>query len=357
MIDLRDYGWDDFFEKEWNSFSGESIFPGRITADYGQKFRVISEFGELTVNRPVNRHGDEMQYAVGDWVVLESPDAARQVKIRSVMARKSKFSRFASGIEVKEQIVAANIDIVFLMQSLNRDFNVRRLERYLIAAWGSGAAPVVILSKTDLCDNPAEKTAAVYAAAPGVEVHAVSCVTGEGIEDIKKYFSRGKTVALLGSSGVGKSTLVNTLAGSRVLKTGEIREGDGRGKHTTTHREILLLPGGGLILDTPGMRELAIWEADTGMEVVFADIEELAKRCRFRNCRHQSEPGCAVKEALENGNLAKEKWESWLKLKKEQEYLEKRKETGFILQQKKKGKQMAKFKKGFKSRFNAKERE
>lgn len=162
---------------------------------------------------------------------------------------------------------------------------------------------------------------------------------------------------MLGSSGVGKSTLVNTLAGSRVLKTGEIREGDGRGKHTTTHREILLLPGGGLILDTPGMRELAIWEADTGMEVVFADIEELAKRCRFRNCRHQSEPGCAVKEALENGNLAKEKWESWLKLKKEQEYLEKRKETGFILQQKKKGKQMAKFKKGFKSRFNAKERE
>jgi ribosome biogenesis GTPase len=172
-----------------------------------------------------------------------------------VLTRKTKFSRAAAGIEVKEQIVAANVDTVFLTQSLNRDFNMKRLERYLIAAWESGAVPVVVLTKADCCENVADKISAVYVTAPGVEVYAISCVTGEGIEELKKYFMKETTVALLGSSGVGKSTLVNTLAGKELLKTQEIRNDD-RGKHTTTHRELLLLPEGGLVLDTPGMRSL-----------------------------------------------------------------------------------------------------
>lgn len=346
-MNLKEYGWDEYFEKEWSKNSNGGMFPGRIIADYGQMLRVFSEFGELLVNRPVCKNGNTIQLAVGDWVALENSTENQSVQIRLVLARKTKFSRFAAGIEVKEQIVAANVDTVFLIQSLNRDFNMRRLERYLIAAWESGALPVVVLSKADSCDNVADKIATACNTAPGVEVHAISCITGEGIEGIKKYFTSGKTVALLGSSGVGKSTLVNTLTGKELLKTQEIREGDSRGRHTTTHREILLLPGGGLILDTPGMRALSIWEADTGMEVMFGDVEELIKLCRFNDCKHQSEPGCAVKEALRTGELEMKRWESWLKLQKEQEHLKGRKEVKMLLQQKKRGKQLAKFQKEF----------
>lgn len=352
-MDIREYGWDEHFEKEWRKNCVEGRFPGRIIADYGQKLRVISEPGELVVSRPVNKYGNNMQLAVGDWVALENSAENQVIQIKFVLPRKTKFSRLAAGIEVKEQIVAANVDTVFLIQSLNRDFNIRRLERYLVAAWESGALPVVVLSKADQCDNAADKIAAVYGMAPGVEIHAISCITGEGIENIKKYFTAGKTVALLGSSGVGKSTLVNTLAGKELLKTQQIRESDGRGRHTTTHREILLLPGGGLILDTPGMRELSLWESDTGMEVMFGDVEELVKKCRFNDCKHRSEPGCAVKEALNAGKLDIKRWESWLKLQKEQAYLEGRKEVKHMLQQKKLGKILAKYQKDF---YGGKER-
>jgi len=344
-MDIKEYGWDEHFENEWRKNSNDCLFPGRIIADYGQKLRVVSELGELTVNRPLNKHGNFVQPAVGDWVALEDSAENQLVRMRFVLPRKSKFSRLAAGIEVKEQVVAANVDTVFLIQSLNRDFNLRRLERYLVSAWESGALPVVVLSKSDLSDNVADKIAAVYSTAPGVEVHAISCVTGEGIEGLKKYFTKGKTVALLGSSGVGKSTLVNTLAGKEIFKTQAIRESDSRGRHTTTHREIHLLPEGGMILDTPGMRELSLWEADTGMEVMFGDIEELTMKCRFNDCRHRSEPGCAVKEALKTGELDIKRWENWVKLKKEQEYLEGRKDVKYLLQQKKRGKQLAKFQK------------
>ncbi|NLX77179.1 MAG: ribosome small subunit-dependent GTPase A [Clostridiaceae bacterium] len=346
-MDIKEYGWDEYFENEWRSNPTDGMFPGRITADYGQMFRVVSAHGEQLAKRPACRHGNSMQLAVGDWVALKRLSEDGQFQIMLALKRKTKFSRFAAGGEVKEQIVAANVDTVFLMQSLNRDFNMRRLERYLIAAWESGAQPVVVLSKADCCENADEKIAVVYNTAPGVDVHAISCVTGEGIGDIKKYFTTGKTVALLGSSGVGKSTLVNTLAGRELLKTGEIRENDSRGRHTTTHRELLLLPEGGLILDTPGMRELSIWDADTGMEMMFSDVEELARLCRFSDCRHQSEPGCAVKEALRTGELDMERWNSWLKLQKEQKHLKGRKEAKLLLQQKKQGKFAAKSRKEF----------
>lgn len=344
-MSIKDYGWNEYFDLEWNKSCTDSMFPGRITADYGQMIRVMTDSEELLVNRPVRKLDDDLQMAVGDWLVLEYAAETQTVCVRSVLQRKTKFSRAAAGPEVKEQIVAANVDTVFLIQSLNRDFNMRRLERYLIAAWESSATPVVVLTKTDCCDDVADKMAIAYTTAPGVEVHAISCVTGEGIDKIRKYFVPGKTVALLGSSGVGKSTLVNTLAGKELLKTQEIREDDSRGRHTTTHRELLLLPEGGLILDTPGMRSLSLWEADEGMNVMFGDVEELTKQCRFHDCKHRSEPGCAVKKALATGKLEMKRWESWLKLQRELVHHEAKQEGKLRLQQKQFGKQIAKLQK------------
>lgn len=342
-MNIKEYGWNEYFQNGWEEKSKPGMFPGRIIADYGQMLRVASDSGELLVNRPLQRAGAEIQIAVGDWVALEfDSDCAC---IQFILCRKTKFSRAAAGIEVKEQIVAANVDTVFLIQSLNRDFNMRRLERYLIAAWESGATPVVVLTKADCCVDVVEKMGMVYVAAPGVEVHAVSSLTGEGIEDIRKYFAPGKTVAFLGSSGVGKSTLANILAGEDLLKTQAVRESDSRGRHTTTHRELLLLPKGGLIMDTPGMRTLSLWEADTGMEFMFGDVEELVKMCRFTDCRHQNEPGCAVRDALRTGRLESMRWESWLKLQKELAFLDAKKEGKLRLQQKQWGRQIAKFQK------------
>lgn len=343
-MNINDYGWNKYFEQQWKERCGINMFPGRVVADYGQMLRVVTNHGELTANRPLVKNEIGIQIAVGDWAALE-PEGDGTVSIRFVLDRKTKFSRAAAGFEVKEQIVAANADIVFLIQSMNRDFNMRRLERYLIAAWESGATPVVVLTKADCCNDVEVKKAAVYDAAPGVEVYAISSVTGEGIEEIRKYFAYGKTVALLGSSGVGKSTLVNTLMGNELLKTQEVREYDSRGRHTTTHREILLLPEGGLIMDTPGMRTLSLWEADSGMEVMFGDVEELIKLCRFNDCKHQNEPGCAVREALMTGRLEDKRWEAWVKLQKEMKFLEAKKEGKQRIMEKQWGRQISKFQK------------
>jgi ribosome biogenesis GTPase len=332
-MNLKDYGWNSYFDQEWMQRRKEGMFPGRVTADYGQMLRVATEQGEILVNRPVLKQSEEMQIVVGDWVALEKLDGASYIGIRFVLNRKTKFSRRDPGPEPREQIAASNVDTVFLMQSLNRDFNMRRLERYLIAAWESGAMPVVVLTKADCCEDVAKKAAEAQKTAPGVEVHAISCYTGEGIQDIRKYFIPGKTVAFLGSSGVGKSTLVNTLAGEELLETRPVRERDSRGRHTTTHRELILLPEGGLILDTPGMRTITLWEADTGMDVMFGDIEDLTKQCRFYDCRHRSEPGCAVLAALKNGALDQKRWESWKKLQKELLYVKKKERSRLRLQE------------------------
>lgn len=337
-MNIEDYGWNDFFEKEFKKYLTQELIPGRIIADYGQIVRVVTKQGELQVNRPVVKYEEGMQMAVGDWITLQYYEETKTYQIHSVLPRKTKFSRAAAGIEVKEQIVAANVDVVFLIQSLNKDFNMRRLERYMITAWESGAMPVIVLTKSDCCNNVEEKIGIVYSTIPGAEVHAISCLTGDGIPELRRYLTPRKTIALLGSSGVGKSTLLNYLAGRELLRTGEIREDDDKGRHTTSHRELFLLSEGALILDTPGMRSLSIWEADVGMDAMFGDIEELVTKCRFFDCNHKDEPGCAVIEALDRGSLERNRWESWSKLQKEMTNFENRKR----MKQKLKDKQLVK---------------
>ena len=244
--------------------------------------------------------------AVGDFVMAGKTGEGTQAVIHQVLPRKSVFMRKAAGSDRKEQLVATNIDIVFLCMALNQDFNVRRLERYLSIAWDSGAKPVVVLTKSDICKDIEEKLLAVQEAAPGVRIIKTTA---------------GTTAALLGSSGVGKSTLVNRLLREERLATGGIRNDD-KGRHTTTHRELLFLPDGGMVIDTPGMRELGMWDAKSGINRTFSDIEELALQCRFRDCTHTVEPGCAVQKALKNGTLSKERMQSYQKLKTENDYME-----------------------------------
>jgi len=336
---MNEYGFNTFFSNAWKNIykmewldstfdeTNQGSMPARIVADYGQKVRVITPLGELLANRPSSHQLMEHGLAAGDWVAVHLINANTEAVIENVLPRMTKFSRAAAGIEVKEQIVASNVDTIFLIQSLNKDFNMRRLERYLIASWESGAVPVIVLTKSDLCEDVALKISKVEETAPGVEIYAVSNLTGEGIDLLSKYISAGKTIALLGSSGVGKSTLVNTLTGTQVLKTQDIREDDSKGRHTTTHRELVKLPQGGLILDTPGMRSLSLWEAEEGMEKMFGEIEVLIKSCRFNDCKHQNEPGCAIREGLRKGTIDANKWQSWLKLQKEIRHLEAKKDN------------------------------
>nr|MBA3475740.1 ribosome small subunit-dependent GTPase A [Actinomycetota bacterium] len=262
--------------------------------------------------------------AVGDWVAIAPRPEEAAATIQAVVSRRTKFSRKVALNASEEQVLAANIDAVFLVMSLNEDFNLRRLERYITMAWESGAQPVVVLTKTDLCPDFELRVLEVEAIAFGVPVHAISTLTGDGLDLIRSHLAPGRTIALLGSSGVGKSTLVNTLAGQELLATQTIREDDGEGRHTTRHRQLVLLPGGGLVVDTPGLRELQLWESSDGLAETFGDVEELAGQCRFSDCAHGTEPGCAVQAALAEETLPLARWESYKKLQRELAHLERR---------------------------------
>ncbi|MBR3280859.1 MAG: ribosome small subunit-dependent GTPase A [Clostridia bacterium] len=314
----------------------EKLYPNvdinkvaRIIATHKDRFEIVCNHGKgfAKIKRgSFYDNPDSIYPTTGDFVLIEWNESGDSM-IYETLKRISSFSRTASSSDKKkelhnqhEQLVASNFDYVFIMQSLNNNFNLNRIERYLSLAWQSGGVPVIILTKSDLIDNVQDYIDEVETVAIGVDIYAVSCITKDGIENIKKYFSKGKTIVFLGSSGVGKSTLVNTLYGEEVMKTAEIREDDSRGRHTTTSRNLIILSNGAMIIDTPGMREIGMWNAEEGINKTFEDIEGLTHLCKYSDCTHTNEPGCKILEAIANGELSEERFNQYLKLLKESQY-------------------------------------
>lgn len=299
--------------------------PARITAVHKERYALVCQYAETYGRLKAAEYfaGSQEFPTTGDFVLINfNPGGDSQI-IRT-LPRRTFFSRKNPTLGRGEQAVAANFDYVFIMQSLNQNFNVKRLERYLTLAWQSGAAPVIVLTKPDLAKDYGGYLKAARDVAKGVPVHAVSSRTGEGMESLAHYTKPGKTLVLLGSSGVGKSSLVNALAGEEVMAVNGIRNEDARGRHTTTHRQLILLKCKAMLIDTPGMRELGMWNVSGGLDEAFSDVEQFLGHCRFGNCRHQSEPGCAIRQAIESGELRLERWNSYQKLKKEAQYEENR---------------------------------
>ncbi|MFN8222028.1 MAG: ribosome small subunit-dependent GTPase A [Gaiellales bacterium] len=327
MLDIHVLGWDDAYAEQFAPYAAQGYAPGRVVIQHRGAYDVLTANGELRCDVR-GRLFDEATSpadlpAVGDWVAITVHSGEARGTVEALLPRRTRFSRKTAWQAAEEQVIAANVDVVFLTSSLNEELNLRRLERYLILARESGATPVIVLTKADLAETVVETILAVEEIARGIPVIPISSRTGMGLDVVRSYLQPGVTAALLGSSGVGKSTLVNTLAGEEVLETRAIRE-DGKGRHTTSHRELVRLPGGALIIDTPGMRELQLWVADEGLEETFADVTALFEHCRFSDCAHDREPGCAVKAALADGTLAPERWESYLKLEAELAYLDRR---------------------------------
>ncbi len=314
---LHRLGWDDGWEAAFAEHRVAGLRPARVAVQHRGAYDLATEDGELRASAANRLVRDETLPAVGDWVGFDPETTLVEV----VLERRTSISRKETLQATREQILAANVDVAFLTQALPLDFNPRRLERYLAMAWESGAQPVVLLTKADLVADVlpflAEAEAVTLGACP---VLAVSAPEGAGLDELRALLAPNKTAVLLGSSGVGKSTLVNVLAGEELLATQEVRADDQRGRHTTSHRELIVLATGGIVLDTPGMRELQLWDADLGQ--TFGDVEEIARRCRFSDCAHDREPGCAIRDALADGSLSSERWQSYVKLQRELEALE-----------------------------------
>jgi ribosome biogenesis GTPase / thiamine phosphate phosphatase len=342
---LEKYGWNDRFAAAFTEIAGAGRIPARIVLEHTHIYRVAIEDGETLARvsgRLRHRAGIRSQFpAVGDWVVLE-PVSDGDARIHAVLPRVSRFSRHAAGDATEEQVVAANIDVVFLVGGLDRDFNPRRLERYLVVAWESGATPVILLNKADLVDAPEQYADQVRAIAPGVDVHSLSARDPQTLGVVRQYLSVGRTAALLGSSGVGKSTIVNRLVGFDLLRTQDVRVTDSRGRHTSTARQLVLLESGGILIDTPGMRELQLWESGDAFGDTFADIVSAAESCRFRDCRHLQEPGCAVRAAVASGALPAGRLESFHKLAAEREHQERQLDARALIEDKRKARVMGK---------------
>ena len=328
MPELATLGWDDGWATAFEQHRAAGLLPGRVSVQHRGAYDVLTEEGETRARLPGRTRHEADSLAelpvVGDWVALE-PSSRGNPAIRAVLPRRTKFSRLAAhdpgSDATREQVVAANVDVIFIVSPL-AEVHPRRLERYLTLGWESGARPVILLTKSDLVADP-ERAASELDAIGDVPVHPVSVRTGEGLDSVRSYLAPGVTSALLGPSGAGKSTLVNTLAGEKLLPTGSMRDG-GQGRHTTTRRELIVLPEGGIVVDNPGMRELHLWLAADGLEEAFEDVVELEARCKFSDCRHEGEPGCAIQAALADGTLDPARWQSYLELQRELEELEER---------------------------------
>ncbi len=338
-MNLEELGWNAAFAAHFESFSGQNLCPARVVREERLSYEVLGECGPLraSIAGRLRHQADAAAElpAVGDWVAIEPRASEGAATIHAVLPRSSAFTRRAAGTAGDEQVAAANVDHIFLVSGLDGDFNPRRIERYVTVAWNSGATPVVVLNKADVCGDVAAALGEIEAVAPGVPIHALSAAKRSGMDSLDAYLQRGRTVALLGSSGVGTSTLVNALLESDVQRTKSVRCGDDHGRHTTTHRELFVLPGGGMIIDTPGMRELQLWSDDgDGLDSSFADVAALAERCRFRDCGHDGEPGCAIRAALEQGTLDAGRLASHRKLQRELRYAELRNDQSAQLIQK-----------------------
>lgn len=344
---LTALGWDDRFAAAFDALRlGADVEPARVAIEFNYLYRVWTADGErdaTTSGRLKHRAGSRGELpAVGDWVALRKRRVHDQGAIVAVLPRRSAFSRKMAGAITDEQVVAANVDVVFVVMALDADFNLRRLERYLLLARESGAAPVILLTKPDLSDAVPARVAETASIGGAIPVHVVSPKLNVGLEQLAAYLTPGRTGALLGSSGVGKSTIINRLLGQDVRKTREVREADSRGRHTTPHRELIVLPNGGLIIDTPGMRELQLWDVDEAVRETFDDIERFAAGCHFTDCRHRDEPRCAVKAAVADGRLAASRLESYHKLQGELRFLARQQDERAELQEKRRAKIMGK---------------
>jgi ribosome biogenesis GTPase len=329
-VDLATLGWDEGWAAAFAPHAAEGLVPARVGIEFNHILRVYADAGEWQAQhagRMKHRAGGRRHLAaVGDWVAVRPGVGEPMATIEAVLPRRTKFSRKVAGELTEEQVVAANIDTVFIVMGLDGDYNPRRLERYVLLTGHSGARPVVLLNKIDLAGDPARAMEEIRASAPGTPVHHVSALHAQGLEAIAHHLGPGKTGALLGSSGAGKSTIINALMGEHFMKTQDVRARDSRGRHTTRHRQLIVMPGVGLLIDTPGMRELQLWtDTDTAAES-FDDIEALAAGCRFNDCRHRDEPRCAVKTAVENGELAASRLASYRKLQEELRALAARKD-------------------------------
>ena len=352
-MNIEEYGF-----KDEEMLESKADIVARIVTTYRDRYEVVCNKGRTYARLKKGTYYDNpdaIYPTIGDFVLINWNDMGDST-ITETLKRRSSFSRVSSSADRNhelhkqhEQLVAANFDYVFILQSLNDNFNLRRIERYLALSWQSGAVPVIVLTKSDLINDVEEHIYQVESVAIGVDVYAISCKTGEGLDKLKKYFSAGKTLVFLGSSGVGKSTLVNKLMGEEVMRTGEIREEDSRGRHTTTNRQLLMLPTGAMVIDTPGMRELGMWEASEGLDKTFQDVEQFLGMCKFSDCTHTNEPGCKILEAIDNGKLSQERYDSYLKLKNESKYNDD--SDSYLREKRTKFKEIAKMNKNNKKKY------